>query len=172
MGISIVGYSMSPEHVATHFGIGGQPDGWMSKEVSLGFFLVLKTMLFLLMWFTPVLVTRIPSRWVNLPNKDYWLTESRMPQTKAKMDRSMSEFGAAIMVFFIFVELVVLEANLFDPAQLDERIFLTAMGLYLAYVVVWTVRLYRGFRKPAGAWPPVGSPATKGRSTMGPDEGI
>jgi uncharacterized membrane protein len=147
--VSFVGYTMLPDHVATHFGLGGQPDDWMSKEVSLVFFLVVKTMLFLLIWYTPAMVTRLPSRWVNLPNKDYWLTESTMPQVKEKLDRLMPEFGAAIMAFFIMVKLLVLDANLSEPVQLNERVFLAGLGLFLAYVVFWTIRIYRGFRIPA-----------------------
>ena len=47
-----------------------------------------------------------------------------------------------------FAGLLTIWANLSDPVQLDERLFLTGLVILLAYTLYWTVAVLRAFRVP------------------------
>lgn len=60
-----------PERVPTHFGSGGEPDGWSSKSGALAFS-VLGPLLFALpLPLMSLMVLRWPSS-INVPNKQWW----------------------------------------------------------------------------------------------------
>jgi uncharacterized membrane protein len=145
MWVSLV---ILPDQVAIHFGRGGCPDSWASKEMNALVFLVLETPLFLLLWFGPSLPLGVSKRFVRLPNKDYWLREENLPAFKQKMEHLMARFGAAFFLFFFVIGLLTIEANLSEPVRLNEKAFVPVVVLFLLYTVVWTIGLFRAFRVP------------------------
>ena len=44
--------------------------------------------------------------------------------------------------------LLALQANLSDPARLEEGLLLTALALFLAFIVYWVVALLRALPIP------------------------
>jgi uncharacterized membrane protein len=62
-----------PERVATHFGAGGEPNGWMSRAGHVRFTLLFGLIVpaFVIAIFATM--PRFGDRWMNIPNKDYWL---------------------------------------------------------------------------------------------------
>lgn len=137
-----------PDQVAVHFGRGGVPDSWASKEWNALVFVLLETPLFLLFWFAPSLPLGLPPRYVSVPNKDYWLREENRPAFKQKMEHLTARFGAAFFLFFFVIGLLTVEANLSEPVRLNEKAFVPAVVLFLSYTVVWTIGLFRAFRVP------------------------
>jgi len=61
-------YPRLPSTVASHFGSGGHPDGWSSKEAFFGLYAALLVLLPVLFNGLPVFLRRIPPFWVNLPS--------------------------------------------------------------------------------------------------------
>jgi uncharacterized membrane protein len=137
-----------PDQVAVHFGRGGAPDSWASKEWNALLFVLLETPLFLLFWYAPLLPLGLPPRFVSVPNKDYWLREENRPAFKRRFQERMDRFGTAFFLFFFCIGLLTLQANLSQPVRLNERLFLLFLVLFLIYTVVWTVGLFRAFRVP------------------------
>ena len=146
--LMLVSLVILPDQVAIHFGAGGCPDSWASKEMNALVFLVLETPMFLLLWFGPSLPLGVPKRFVSLPNKEYWLKEENLPAFKQKMEHLMAQFGAAFFLFFFFIGLLTVEANLSQPVRLNEKAFAPIVVMFLAYTVVWTIGLFRAFRVP------------------------
>jgi uncharacterized membrane protein len=144
----LVSLAVLPDRVAIHFGPGGAPDAWASKELNALIFLVLETPLFLLFWFAPSLPLGIPPRFVSVPNKEYWLKEENRPAFKRKFQHLMAQFGTAFFLFFFCIGLLTVQANLSQPVRLKEEIFLPVLILFLGYTVVWTIGLFRSFRVP------------------------
>src|SRR5277367_5148881 len=73
----IASYDDLPAKVASHFDIEGRPNGWMSREMCVGFTVGLGILM-------PALVVgmmggagRIPVSFINLPHRDYWLVPER-----------------------------------------------------------------------------------------------
>jgi uncharacterized membrane protein len=137
-----------PDRVAIHFGLGGAPDGWGSSLTSTLMMLGIHILVFCLLYFSPRLLTEVPSKWVSLPNRDYWLRPENRAQAVEKFRHRMWQFGTALFLFMFFASLLTIRANLSDPVRLDERLFLTGLAIFLAYAVSWTVALLRAFRIP------------------------
>jgi uncharacterized membrane protein len=145
---NILSYAILPDEVAIHFGRGGRPDSWAPKEINCLIFLGIDILLFFMFWYSPVLVIKTPAKWVNLPNKSFWLAEENKPIAKQKLESLMSEFGIAMFVFFFFISILTLDANLSNPVKLNESMFLLELAIFLVYTVYWCIKLYRSFRVP------------------------
>ena len=144
----LVSLVVLPDQVAVHFGRGGVPDSWASREWNALVFVLLEAPLFLLLWYAPSLPLGFPPRFVSLPNKEYWLREENQPAFKQKMQHLMAQFGTAFFLFFFYIGVLTVQANLSQPVRLNERAFLPVLVLFLAYTVVWSIGLIRSFRVP------------------------
>ena len=145
---NIMSYVILPDEVAIHFGRGGRADSWAPKEINFLLFLGIDILLFLLFWYSPALVMKTPAKWVNLPHKSYWLAEENKPLTRQKMESLMSEFGIAFFVYFFFISILTVDANLSDPVKLKESLFLAFLIIFLIFTVYWCIKFYKSFRVP------------------------
>jgi uncharacterized membrane protein len=146
--LNAVSFFLLPSRAAMHFGIGGHPDSWGSKHMVVTAFLLLEIPLFLLFLYSPKIILKSPPRFLNLPNKEYWLKKDNQSLLKEKMDSVMSEFGTVFFIFLFVVKLLTLEANRSYPDRLNERLFFIALILFLVFTVYWCVKLFRTFRIP------------------------
>lgn len=141
-------WQILPDRVAVHFGHGGRPNGWAGKDAN---FLMIQGMyvfLFLMFYYLPVLVSKTPSRWVNLPNRNFWMSPENRDITRQKIANFMYEMGIYFFLFFVFIGYLTAQANLNPPVQLDESKFLIAMMIFWILIIYWTVKLFIAFRIP------------------------
>ena len=148
--LTAVSLAILPDQVAIHFGIGGLPDSWASKEFNAAIFLVLEAPFFLLLYYAASLTRGGSRKFLNIPNKQYWLQEENLPSFNRKFSGYMAEFGVAIFIFFFAINLLAMQANLSDPVQLNEAIFLVVLIVYLSYTMWWLVKIVRGLQIPPG----------------------
>ena len=146
--LSLVSLVLLPPRVAIHFGLGGTADSWAPSYSNTFFFIGINAFLFFILYFTPRLVFRFPARWINLPNKDYWLRSENKSRTVAMFSSFMWKFSSVLFLFLLVVQLLTIQANLSQPVKLDEKIFLSALVLFIVYAVYWCIRLFRAFRLP------------------------
>jgi len=146
--LSLVSLILLPSRVAIHFGLGGMGDNWVPSYVNTLFFIGTNMFLFVSFYFTPRLVFMFPTKWINLPNKDYWLRLENKARTVAMFSSLMWEFGIALFLFLFVVELLAIEANLSQPVRINEKLFFSALILFLLYTVYWCIKLFRSFRRP------------------------
>jgi len=146
--LSLVSLILLPSRVAIHFGLGGMGDNWVPSTVNTLFFIGTNMFLFVSFYFTPRLVFMFPTKWINLPNKDYWLRLENKARTVAMFSSLMWEFGIALFLFLFVVELLAIEANLSQPVRINEKLFFSALILFLLYTVYWCIKLFRFFRLP------------------------
>jgi uncharacterized membrane protein len=149
VAVTIASLILLPERVAIHFGADGTADGWAPSWVNALLMTGIHALLFVTVWISARLVLWFPPKWINLPNKDYWLDPARRPETMEKLQRFMWRFGVAMFLFLLVVGLLTLEANLAETAKLELRAFFPAAGIFLAYSVWWTIALLLAFRLPA-----------------------
>jgi len=148
MTLTLVSLAILPERVAIHFGTGGLPNGWATNLTSTLGMMGFHILLFCILYFSPRLIAAVPSKWISLPHRDYWLTPERRPQTIEKFRRYLWQFGAAVFGFMLCAGLLTVHANLSVPIRLNERLFLIALGGFLVYTAYWTIALLRTFRMP------------------------
>ncbi len=142
-------YSSSelPERVATHFSFDGTPDGWMSRDKHLLFFALFGIGI---SWFLACigLVSRfIPTSFINLPNRDYWLSPERKHQTCLYMSRQMIWFGCIMVLFFAGIQYSIVKANQSSPVKMPNELFWFLFVGFLVAITIWTIALIQHFSK-------------------------
>jgi serine/threonine-protein kinase len=142
-------HPLLPERMASHFDGSGRPDGFQSRDafaVLSGSMLVMTVVVF---GGLGILFRRIPSKWFNLPNRDYWLAPERREETIDHISGQMEWFGAASLALYLFVMDRVVEANLIPAPELDSRAVFFVLGLFLLFTGVWIARFLLRLRKRA-----------------------
>ena len=138
-----------PATVASHFGGGGPPNGWMSHDGYLAFMLGLVTLLPLVVvaavgWMPSV----APSR-IQLPNRDHWLAPQQRAQTLAALRTYACWLGILLIVFMTALHMLLIEANAATPPRLPEAPFLTMLAAFVVALAFWILTLLLRFRLPA-----------------------
>src|SRR5438105_4325656 len=82
MRIVLDSASRLPQRVATHFGMNGIPNGWMTRNGYVQFTVAssIGVSIFILLVFA--LIRFFPPRYVNIPHREYWLAPGRRAGTQ------------------------------------------------------------------------------------------
>src|SRR5512141_1551506 len=139
--------SSLPPVVASHFVVGGAANGFMPRSGYLLFTIILLAGLPLLIVFLSSLSTFLPVRFINLPNREYWLAPERQDETLSYLREQGSHFGVMLIVFLCFVHWLVIRANSHNPPLFPESLFLIGMAVFLIGLVVWLGRFVAHFRR-------------------------
>jgi hypothetical protein len=146
--LTLMSWVILPDTVAIHFGPDGMPDGWAPTWLHVLFFLGFQLVLLVTIYFGSRLSLGLHSRWMNLPNKDYWVREENLPKAQEMIASTMMEFGTAMMLFLFVVGILTIKANLSDPVRLSNEFFWPSFIVFMAFVVYWCVKLLFLFRVP------------------------
>lgn len=141
-------YPALPDRVASHFGAGGEPNGWSSKAGFITTFAVMLIGEVVIFLGIPVAVSRLPTTTISLPNKDYWLAPERKEATLSVLASYFLWFGNATLLFMMVVMQMTIRANLEPPHRLSDG-FMVVFVAYMAFVAVATIWLLLRFRKPS-----------------------
>ena len=138
-----------PERVASHFDFAGRANAWMGRSTYLlamaALGLALPGLFLSMAW----LVRRLPVDLVNLPNRHYWLSPEHRDATSAELARRFVWLASLVLAFFMIVNLLVVDANQRNPAQLSNAIW-AWMAIFLLTTFAWLASLVRYFsRVPA-----------------------
>ncbi|HJS75370.1 MAG TPA: DUF1648 domain-containing protein, partial [Vicinamibacteria bacterium] len=131
-------YPQLPETVASHFDGAGRPNGFQSRSGFAAFCAAMLAMIVALFGGLGPLFRKFPSRWFNLPNRDYWLAAERREETLDAISAQMEWYGAATLALYFVVIQMVLETNQTPERSLDSRSVWIVLGVYLLFTAVWT----------------------------------
>ncbi len=134
-----------PDVVASHFGASGSANGFMSRTAYLGSMLAVVVVLPLVVALAGRLASVLPPRWVNLPNKAYWLAPERRGATLEALSRRTGWLALFLLAFLCFVHWLVVQANANATKQLPQVPFFVGLALLLAATVGWVIALHRRF---------------------------
>lgn len=133
-----------PEPVATHFGMGGRPNGWMSQRGLILFELVLVALITLSIAGTDQLIRRLPLRLLNLPHKEYWFAPDRREATLRRLSGLTLWTLAWSLVLVIAVNhLLILAHRAEGGPRLSEATFLAVVGVWVLGLLALMWRMYR-----------------------------
>lgn len=141
-------YPLLPERMASHFDGSGRPDGFQSSRGFAGLSASILVMTVVIFGGLGALLRRIPSKWFNLPNRDFWLAPERREETIGRISTRMEWFGAASLALYLYVIQMVVETNLTPSPALDSQKMFLVLGLYLLFAGIWMARFISGFRRP------------------------
>lgn len=136
-----------PERMASHYGASGQPDGFMPRDSFFIFYFGLFSVVIALFLAMPGVISKIPRELVNIPHREYWLTDERWPEAMERMGRWMAWFGVAMALLAATTLHLVLRSNVLRQ-PLDNGAMLFVIGGFFAFTMYWLVALYRAFRPP------------------------
>ena len=139
-----------PDRVAGHFGIHGDPNGWMDRGgylLSMGIAgLILASLAPLLAFLTP----RLPRNLVNIPHRNYWLGPKHIQATTDYLSGFALRIGWLGLLMVFGLHLLVVQANLEQPPRLSSAGLWTLMALFLTGVLASTVALVLRFSRVRG----------------------
>lgn len=141
--LGALGFStqLLPERVATHFNLQGQPDAWMSRAGHLWAMGIFGVAFPAVLAGTVCLCSYVPKKLINIPQRDYWLSEANRPRFLACMTRHSLWLACMAEGFIIVMASLVLSANARNPVQLSTPLLMTGAALFLAAVTVWLASL-------------------------------
>jgi uncharacterized membrane protein len=141
----------APEVVASHFGATGAPDAYAPRTV---FFTLQVMVTLLILGLTvglPASLARVPTPFINLPHRAYWLDPSRREATLHTIATFFASFGTGTLLLILVAFELAVAANSRPDHRFDTGLFWPVLGIYVILVAYWTVRFYRRF-----AWLPPG----------------
>jgi len=140
---------VSPDIMASHFNVQGNPDSFVPKPDFFGFQAQTMLVVLVLSLVTQALPLILPAQWINMRNREYWLSPERREET---VDR-LSSFGAALFALILLgmqaaFELAV-SANLHKPIVFAAQLMVPVMiGIFtLSFIMLFW--LGRSFRLPS-----------------------
>jgi uncharacterized membrane protein len=144
-------YSQLPAVVASHFDVHGAANGWQTKEAFFVVFAGVTILAAILVFVLPALIAIVPRQFVNLPNKDYWLSPERVATSHQFLSTWFAWYGCAVYgVIFVAFDYAV-KSNLGLEARPDPALLWYGLGAFGAFTLGWIVRLGLRFaRVPAG----------------------
>lgn len=138
-------WSQLPETVATHFGMDGKPNQWMSRTASTCLMIGLQLGLPLFLIAVTAATRHLPVSLVNIPNREYWLDPIRKDSTLEYMQSVMGWIALSVSIFMMVIGHLVYLANL-EGGSLNSMAFGISLGIYLILVLSLVVRMVLRFR--------------------------
>lgn len=138
-------YPQLPATVASHFDGRGTPNGWQTKQAFFIVFLGVTVLCALIGFGLASLISAMPVRLINLPNKQYWLAPEHREETLEWLKAYFGWFACALYVLMIVVYDYAAQSNLHpDHPPGVARLVYTLVG-FLAFVIVWLARIFLRF---------------------------
>jgi uncharacterized membrane protein len=140
-------YPLLPDKVASHFGASGRPDAWANKEFFVKIYLFAVAFVAVLFPGIGFIVSKIPNNFINLPNKNYWLSPERRHETVDFLVRQFIWFGSATLMLLLDIMHQSFRVHLGQASSLEHPV--ASIVTYVAFSVLWNIALIVKFvRKP------------------------
>jgi hypothetical protein len=140
---------LAPAQMASYFNFQGNPDGFMPKFQFFVSQIQVALVVIGLGLLMQLLVLIIPARWINLPNRDYWL----IPEHHDALMENLSSFGFALFGGILLVVQIGFElstyANLQATVHFSAQIMLPAIAGFMIFSAMLLFFLTRSFRLPS-----------------------
>jgi uncharacterized membrane protein len=131
-----------PERVASHFGLDGLANGWMSRGGYVAFVCLIPLGVAAVFFGASALIRRLPAAWVNIPCREYWLAPERRAATAVFLRNRLGWMLCLIVVLFAELHVLTVLANRTVPARLPMAGFALCLAAFVGSVLVWTVLLH------------------------------
>ena len=138
-----------PERVASHFNSAGIANGWMSRDAMLGWQIATTALVAALFQGIVLLQSRLPTEFVNLPNREYWLATERRAMTDTWIRNMVLTVGCLLMIFFMALFHLVYLGNQAATPRLPSGLRSMTVLMLVATSGVIVATFLRFTRKPA-----------------------
>jgi uncharacterized membrane protein len=135
-----------PAQIASHFGAGGVPTGWMSRNDYRLVMLALAVVLPVVVVLGSTLLPRLSDSRINIPNRDHWLAPARRDATFQYLASHAYWLGSLLVAFIAAVHLLLLDANATQPPRLSSPLLVTLLVLFMVALAAWIATMAMHFR--------------------------
>ena len=147
-------YSALPAVVSTQFDSNGTPLRTMTRDEFVMFHLGFVFFMSSIFAFTGFLISRLPPKFIAIPNKDYWLAKSRRAATMKGLQSDLCWMGLIVGAFVLLIDYFVMDAAVRNTRSITPETLgkiITAMSVVTGLFVG---RLLIKFRRPGATAPP------------------
>lgn len=141
--------TLLPQQMATHFDANGQPNGWMSRSSAAVFQGVIGLILPLIIAVSFWGLRFMPTRVLNFPRRDFWFAPERRDETCNYLSRQGFWLASLLVGLQGLVWYQLIESNSISIPHLSSLGFLAILGGFAVFIIIWVLRLFRHFGKPA-----------------------
>lgn len=142
LGILSWQVAVLPDRVPTHFGAGGEANGWSSKGGALAFSVLLP----LLVVFPMPLMALLALHWpmsINAPNREWWTaTAPRLRRFERLLREDLWLIAALTLALFLVIDVGVVLAAQSMHENLSPVFFVPTLVLFLAGIGVVMARMF------------------------------
>jgi len=138
--------SWLPNRVASHFGLEGVANGWMSRNnflILTGAVPVVIALVFA--GIVRMAHSRLAAGMINIPNRAFWLAPERRALTAAIIRNRLAWLLSFLTLYFGGLHGLTVLANRSHPARLPMGMLLLLVVLFLLAVLIWTASLLTRF---------------------------
>lgn len=136
-----------PPLVPSHIAINGRSDRVSPRDVYVAVMLGVAVGLPLLMVASMGSVRRIPPRFVNLPNRDYWLAPERRERAYATLRAFACLVGSLVALFTLALHLLIVTGEL-TQGRAPSPLFFVLLGAFVVVLLTLIAGLVRAFARP------------------------
>jgi uncharacterized membrane protein len=129
-------YPQLPYKMAAHFNIKSSADNWMNKNYYLIVHYIILFFFSSVFWVMALLMPRLPRSLFNLPNKDYWLHETRKEKTVQVLQAMLYWLGCFTLLLFDFVFYQVFKANVDGTNKLSSFSWISIFIYVSANIII------------------------------------
>jgi uncharacterized membrane protein len=136
-----------PERFATSFNFSGEAEGWMDRSSYMTFVSVMGTVGVLTFVLVGFLCRYLPGKWINIPQREYWLAPERRADTLGYVSCQMLWFASILCCLFIAVHISTIRDNRLNPPHMPMGEFMAIIGCFLAGTLIWTLIFLLHFKR-------------------------
>lgn len=140
-------YPRLPDPMASHFVLGGSPNGWSSRAAFFAIYLASLLLPAGVLFLLASLLKKMPDRTVSLPNRDYWLSTDRRDVTLGYLQGAIAWCSIGVVLFVLLGTQLVIRANLAPGGRLESGKLRWIAALLVLWIVQTPVRVYCRFSK-------------------------
>ncbi|HYD17855.1 MAG TPA: hypothetical protein VEF76_05210 [Patescibacteria group bacterium] len=144
-------YSMLPETIPTRFNTDGVTVASLTKQQFALFhigFVVFMSGIFAAM---ARFIRGLPPKYINIPNKNYWLAKERRAETMHSLYVDICWMGLIVGAFVVVLDHNLMNAALRNARGIAPETLQTLITWLAGGVGLFMARLLLKFRKPGGA---------------------
>ncbi len=137
---------LSPPTMAAHFNVIGQPDRFVSKADFFSFEIQTVFVVIGLAIITPMLLVIIPMQFINIPNREYWLSSARRPVVLHRLGTFLDVLFITILVVVQAAFELAVYANLHSPILFSSQYMMLCIAgfvLFSLFLLFWLITSFR-----------------------------
>jgi uncharacterized membrane protein len=138
-------YPFLPDLVVSHCGPGGQPDGWLGKTTFFWAMAISELIVTGCFVAIALVLPNLSKRWINIPNKNFWLEPERQHNTIRYIQVHILWFAVIIEAAMVLLWQSTINANVKPELHWPANFWWT-LTITIIIFALWMTRFNHHFK--------------------------